>query len=396
MKKIGIIGGGASGLMCAIYLKQMLSTQVEVIIIEKMDKVGKKILATGNGKCNLSNQDISEKYYNTPFVKSILQVYQVETIQQDMLKLGLLTYTDQAGRIYPATESANTVLDVLMMNLKRLPIDIRTSTLVEQVIPYQKGYKIKTSGQDIDVDIVIFATGGKSASYLGSNGEGYQLMQKLGVQVSDLYPGLVGLKTIKSDIKGLNGLRQKVKVEIEQKNGRCIFQERGEIQFKEDGVSGIVIMNASRIIQRLKSPFDIYIRFLPDFDKKTIQTLIEKGIQQQKIILEILMGILPKMLAQKIISMAQDIDTIINYIMHYPLHIIGDYGYERSQITLGGVALQEVSDSLELIKYPHAYVIGELLDIDGICGGYNLHFAFASAKQVAKHIAQQQKEEKIC
>ena len=146
MKKIGIIGGGASGLMCAIYLKQMLSTQAEVIIIEKMDRVGKKILATGNGKCNLSNQDISEKYYNTPFVQSILQVYQVETIQQDMLKLGLLTYTDQAGRVYPVTESANTVLDVLMMNLKRLQIDIRTSTLVEQVISHQKGYKIKTSG----------------------------------------------------------------------------------------------------------------------------------------------------------------------------------------------------------------------------------------------------------
>lgn len=396
MKKMGIIGGGASGLMCAIYLKQMLSNQIEVIIIEKMDRVGKKILATGNGKCNLSNRDINVKYYNSPFVQSILSVYQEEDIQEDMSRLGLLTYTDQAGRIYPVTESANTVLDILIMNLKKLQIVIQTNTLVQLVVPSQNGYKIKTSNQDIDVDFVIFATGGKSAAYLGSRGEGYSLMQKLGVQVTTLYPGLVGLKTVNADVKGLNGLRQKAEVEIYQKNGQCIFQERGEIQFKEDGVSGIVIMNASRIIQRLTSPFDIYIRFLPHLSQMDLQTFIQNGLQQQKTLLEIIMGILPKMLAQKIISMTQDIDTIINCIMHYPLHIIGDYGFERSQITLGGVDLREVNTNLELIKYPHAYVIGELLDIDGICGGYNLHFAFASAKLVARHIVWQQKEEKRC
>ncbi|MCM1513422.1 MAG: aminoacetone oxidase family FAD-binding enzyme [Anaeroplasma bactoclasticum] len=396
MKKMGIIGGGASGLMCAIYLKQMLSNQIEVIIIEKMDRVGKKILATGNGKCNLSNRDINVKYYNSPFVQSILSVYQEEDIQEDMSRLGLLTYTDQAGRIYPVTESANTVLDILMINLKKLQIVIQTNTLVQLVVPSQNGYKIKTSNQDIDVDFVIFATGGKSAAYLGSRGEGYSLMQKLGVQVTTLYPGLVGLKTVNADVKGLNGLRQKAEVEIYQKNGQCIFQERGEIQFKEDGVSGIVIMNASRIIQRLTSPFDIYIRFLPHLSQMDLQTFIQNGLQQQKTLLEIIMGILPKMLAQKIISMTQDIDTIINCIMHYPLHIVGDYGFERSQITLGGVDLREVNTNLELIKYPHAYVIGELLDIDGICGGYNLHFAFASAKLVARHIVWQQKEEKRC
>ena len=395
MKKIGIIGGGASGLMCAIYLKQMLFDQIEVIIIEKMDRVGKKLLATGNGKCNLSNQDIHEKYYNNPFVQSILSVYQETDIQQDMSKLGLLTDADQAGRIYPVTESANTVLDILMMNLQRHHIVIQTNTLVQQVIPHPKGYQIKTSNQDIDVDVVIFATGGKSASYLGSNGEGYTLMQKLGVKVTALYPGLVGLKTRKEDVKGLNGLRQKAEVKIYQKNGPCIFQEKGEIQFKEDGVSGIVMMNASRIIQRQTAPFDIYIRFLPHLSQRQLQTFIQNGLQQQKPIIEIVMGILPKMLAQKIISMTQDMNTIIDYIMHYPLHIIGDYGFERSQITLGGVDLQEVNSHLELIQYPHAYVIGELLDIDGVCGGYNLHFAFASAKQVAKHIAWQLKEE-IC
>ncbi len=395
MKKIGIIGGGASGLMCAIYLKQMLFDQIEVIIIEKMDRVGKKILATGNGKCNLSNQDIHEKYYNNPFVQSILSVYQENNIQQDMSKLGLLTDADQAGRIYPVTESANTVLGILLMNLQRHRIVIQTNTLVQQVIPHPKGYQIKTSNQDIDVDMVIFATGGKSASYLGSNGEGYTLMQKLGVKVTALYPGLVGLKTRKEDVKGLNGLRQKAEVKIYQKNGLCIFQEKGEIQFKEDGVSGIVMMNASRIIQRQTAPFDIYIRFLPHLSQRELQTFIQNGLQQQKPIIEIVMGILPKMLAQKIISMTQDVNTIIDYIMHYPLHIIGDYGFERSQITLGGVDLQEVNSHLELIQYPHAYVIGELLDIDGGCGGYNLHFAFASAKQVAKHIARQLKEE-IC
>ena len=129
--------------------------------------------------------------------------------------------------------------------------------------------------------------------------------------------------------------------------------------------------------------------------QRKLQTFIQNGLQQQKPIIEIVMGILPKMLAQKIISMTQDVNTIIDYIMHYPLHIIGDYGFERSQITLGGVDLQEVNSHLELIQYPQAYVIGELLDIDGVCGGYNLHFAFASAKQVAKHIAWQLKEE-IC
>lgn len=378
MKKIAIIGGGAAGIMAAIQIKQALNDQVEVAIYEKMDRIGKKLLATGNGKCNLTNACLDTSLYNNELGKNVTEKITPSDVMCAFHQLGLLTHQDNSGRVYPITDSANTVLDIFLKQLKKHQVKVYTNTVVQKISKLSNGYLIKTSQEEKKVDIIIVATGGGSSSFLGSNQEGYALLKPLGIHITTISPGLVGLKTQKEDVSGLNGLRQKVELSIYENNEKT-FSEKGEVQFKEDGVSGIVVMNASSYILRKKGTYCIYLDLLPELDEKTLASFLKEY--------EII-GILPKMLAEKINKKAVSLEEKIALIKHYPLHITNSYGFDRSQVTLGGVDIFEVDDHLECKKLKHLFIVGELLDVDGPCGGYNLHFAFASAILVSNYIIQ--------
>ncbi len=378
MKKIAIIGGGAAGIMAAIQIKQALNDQVEVAIYEKMDRIGKKLLATGNGKCNLTNAHLNTSLYNNQLGRNLAKKITPSDVINAFHQLGLLTHQDSSGRVYPITDSASTVLDVFLKQLKNNHVLVYPNTVVQKISKLPNGYLIKANQEEKNADIIIVATGGGSSSFLGSNQEGYALLKPLGIHITTISPGLVGLKTQKDDVRGLNGLRQKVELFIYE-NNKKIFVEKGEVQFKEDGVSGIVVMNASSCILRKKGEYSIYLDLLPELDEKTLFSFLKEY--------EII-GILPKMLAEKIKKKASSLEEKIALMKHYPLHIINSYGFDRSQVTIGGVDTFEVDDHLESKKLKHLFIIGELLDVDGPCGGYNLHFAFASAILVSNYIIQ--------
>lgn len=376
MIKIAIIGGGPSGILSSIFLKKALKDSAEVFLYEKMDRIGKKLLATGNGKCNLSNVNLDSSLYNNIFAREIVDKYPPSVIQEELKNIGIFTHCDTSGRIYPITNSSNTVLDVLLNNLQKYCVNVKTNSLVKKIIKKNSRYQIITNNSSNEVDIVIVATGGKSSSFLGSNGEGYSLLKDLNVKITNLYPGLVGLKTNINDVKGLNGIRQKCLLSIIDKN-KIVFQEQGEVQFKEDGISGIVVMNASRFLFRNFPNGYIELDLLPEINEQELVNFLK---------MHDLIGLLPKMLAKKIKEKSNNKQEIVKLIKHYSLFVNSDYGFERSQVTLGGVDLNEVKPNLELKKLDNIYIIGEILDIDGPCGGYNLHFAFACAMHITKCI----------
>lgn len=381
MKKIAIIGGGPAGMVAAIRLKKILTDQIEVVLYEKMERLGKKLLATGNGKCNISNMFLDPMLYNNELGKKIAYTYSPSDIRKELKELGLMTHSDGAGRIYPITDSSNTVLEVLLLNLEKYHVYIYTNCPVKQIIRKKDSYQIVTKQKKENFDFVIVATGGGASPFLGSNQEGYHLLHPFGIRITDISPGLVGLKTMPSDVKGLCGLRQKCVLSIWKQN-QIVFREQGEVQFKEDGISGIVVMNASRMIFRNDDSYRIELDILPELSKQDIQAFLNEFD---------IRGILPKMMAQNIKNASTTVEEMVQRIKHYPIHVIANYGLERAQITLGGVDSMEVDDNLESNKLPNLYMIGELLDVDGPCGGYNLHFAIASAMVASNRIIEKVK-----
>ena len=243
---------------------------------------------------------------------------------------------------------------------------------------------------------MIFATGGKSSKVHGSNGEGYKLLESMGINITNVKPGLVGLKISEKQISGLSGIRQKACVKLFE-NNNCIYSELGEIQFKNDGISGIVVMNASSILARMNYKLNVFIDFIPSLN------YIE-AVEKFNIILnnnpnlnleDLTHGILPKALAIKLCNILKKkneftLSSFIKLAKNYQVELVDTYGFDASQVSVGGVDVKEVLDTLELKKYKRLYIIGELLDVDGLCGGYNMHFAFASGAVVSDDIYQKE------
>ncbi len=367
-----IIGAGASGIMCA------LNATAKTLLLEASDRVGRKILATGNGKCNLTNDNLNIQCYNTPLVKPYFDQFNNEQTLQYFADLGLFTYADEAGRRYPLSNSANTVLDLLLcaLNLKQNVKTVVNATpiLVEK---NDNGFVVKTQNQTYVGRKLVLATGGNS---------GTQYLQQLKVNYQSFRPSLVGLKTTKN--KGLAGVRvSNVRV---QGNG---FDEVGEILFKEDGISGIVIFNLSAHLARKKiSTGQITLDFLSGIEINKLFTMLQSSIQHHPkyLMVDILEGFLHKSLARNILekldlnqTMAKDltideINTLVATLKHYPVTVTGFA--DNYQVHTGGVNLPDLDEHLQHRQVRNLYCIGELVDVDGVCGGYNLQWAWTSGK----------------
>lgn len=403
MKNVLIVGAGPSGLMAGIYLKEealKTNKQINVTIIEKNDRVGKKILSTGNGKCNYSNINVNPKYFNNSnFVGPILESFSSFSLQEWFFNKGLISKVDSEGRVYPITENASSVLDVLRMLIKKYNIKVVNSFNVKNIKRVNNQYSASDGKESLKGDIIILSTGGEAAPVLGSTGEGFKILSEHGIKITKRYPGLVGLKTLKEDVKGLSGLRIKGLVKV-FKQSDLIYEESGEIQFKDDGISGIVIMNIASKIARYKD-YKLVVDFLPTLSKENLRNYF--SLKQKEFggfdLSNLLIGLVPNILGIKILKDAdlntsinidnlkeKDIDKIITLLKDYQINYTNSYGFDRAQVTVGGVDLSEVNESLELLKLPNVYLCGEILDIDGMCGGHNLHFAFASGAFVAKQI----------
>lgn len=407
MKEVVIIGGGVSGIMCAITIKEELKDKVRVVIVERLERVGKKILSTGNGRCNFSNINmIASKYNNPPFVAAILNNLTPEKLMEKFKEMGLISKVGSEGRVYPYTEMANSVLDILRIKMKSLGIIEKCNQEVKKIVYNEGSYFLETTrGFQIPADYIVIATGGKAAPILGSNGSGYGLVKPFKVKVSDVQPGLVGIKIDQNAIRGLSGIRTKANVSLYDKKQKIkLFEEFGEVQFKDDGISGIVVMQLQLHIARLPKNNNLVIEMdlLPAVSEEELYEMLLKRKEEYGMLEnnEFLTGLFAKMLAHLIIRNCKldlsgyaetltlkEIKRIIEEIKSFKLEPKGFYSFDKAQITVGGIETSELDKkTLEIKKMPGAYACGEVLNIDGECGGYNIHFACASGYTVAQDI----------
>lgn len=392
---LAVVGGCSAGIVAAINSKR-LYPELKVAVIEKLPRTGKKILATGNGKCNITNlQALEHNYINKDFADFTLESYSPEKIIDFFSSLGLLTYSDSCGRIYPESNTASSVTDALRFELERLGVEIICDTPVTEIKKAKNGFTV--NGEYFCKKIII-ATGGKSSAPQGSDGSGYALARMLGHSVTKTYPALVPLNASPEITKQLKGVRVR-NVSLTLKGDKTLAKTQGEILFTDYGLSGISAMelaaSAQKYIDSVKcNPFT-YIDFLPDMSYNNLLDYLKelnniKGFCQ---IDNLLTGILPKAVgiaickacnlykADKLISALgeKDLRAIAEKIKKFPLEVTGTRGFLNSQVTSGGIKVSEINNkTMESLICKNLYFAGEIIDVDGGCGGFNLQWAWAS------------------
>ena len=361
--KIGIIGGGASGTYLAIRLKE-LNPSFSVAIIEKNDKLLKKISVTGNGRCNYANLgETKGKYNNDEFANKILKNLPPKGLIDNFDRYGIHP-TKIDNLVYPVSLSAQTVMMMLEKQVQELGIK---TCLNEEVLDYIKsetGYSVKTNKSTHVFDVLVFTCGGKAYPQLGTNGVILEMLRQHNYKIETLSPSLSPVKT-KENTKKISGQRVKCNVSLFD-NGNKVYEEDGEVLFKDDGLSGIVILNMSTKINGLKDKNNV--KLVLDLAKGYGQ--INKDQYEQYVHLRI---------ANYLKENNLDIHKVSFSFKAF-------YDYNIAEVSHGGIGLNEINDSLESKKEKNIYFAGEVLDVDGMCGGYNLMFAFASAETVSKAI----------
>lgn len=386
MYDVVIVGAGASGCLCAIRIKQ-LNPNLKVLILEHNDKIGKKILITGNGKCNLGNTSLDTKNFNTNIKidNSYLKV---------LNSIGLVIKEDDK-RLYPYSKQSLTVCKCMERSINDLNIDIKYNY---EVLEVQKKENIYMINKDIKCKSVVIATGGKSYSNTGSTGIGYDILANLGHHITSLYPSLTYLVTNYKYIKLLDGIRFDCKA-TSIINGKQFDTEEGQVQFTKNHISGICIFNLSRNIKKYieeGKKIEISINFIPEYDISKIKDYLN-CFQLYKVE-DALSGMLNNKLAYVICKdlqigdktvkslTANEFSILINKIINFTFNITTTGNFNESQVTSGGALLDEFTNNLESTINKNLYAIGEVLNVDGKCGGYNLSWAFNSALKVASEI----------
>lgn len=387
-----IIGAGASGIVTAINAK---NENNRVILLEKNDRIGKKLLATGNGRCNYTNMNLSEKNYSSPdFVKRTLDDFSNEDLINYFRILGLESTLD-GNRVYPISLKANSVLNILIYWLEKNGIEVKTKSQVKEIKKTKKCYEVITNEETLRADIVVAAFGGKAMPASGSDGVSFEILKKMGIRVTNIKPALTQLKLESKYLKHLSGTKVIGRARL-LRDEKVIDEREGEILFTNYGISGPPILDISvnikegdvievPLINNLKedSLDMIYNRYymFPDFSLEEFLM----GLVDKKFIHYIVDSLdMDKNTAMNMISMG-DFEKIIGLLLKSRFKVTGNTGFKNAQVTRGGVSLDEVSpENYEAKKYKDLYIIGEALDIDGDCGGYNLHFAFGCGYRLGK------------
>lgn len=357
-----IIGAGASGLACAVRLKQN-NPKHRVTVLERMPIAGKKILATGNGRCNLSNT-------NAQHCKDVIKFFS---------SIGLVTRIDDEGRIYPYSNQAASVAELLISECERLGVKIITECTVLNI---DKNFCITTDKGVFKAENTVIATGGKSQKNLGSNGSGYNFLKSLGHTITPLSPALVQLTSSSKYPAKLRGHRAKCNMSI-QLDGEIVGSEHGEVLFTDYGLSGIVTMNLSDIVSRnftnpTPQKCHAVLDLIPDISKEKLDEYLAEFHN--------LNGILGKELSSIIEKQAGgDTAKMTVLAKNWKLIITGTKGFDFAQITSGGASLDEF-DEYQSKKVKGLYACGEVLDEQFMCGGYNLNFAWYSGIKTADRI----------
>lgn len=405
--KIGIVGGGASGMMAAIAAKR---AGADVTIFERNPRVGKKILATGNGRCNYTNiyADV-ENYHgeNPKFIYSIFSKFGVPETMDFFEKLGITPAIEEYSKVFPMSFQASSVLDVLRFELEEIGVEVICDAYVKDIEKRKEDFSIVLrDGRIYKEDRVIIATGGKAMPSTGSDGNGYDLAKKFGHKIVDVFPGLVQLKLAGDFFNRIDGVKI-VGTAALMKDDKFIKEYRGDVLFTNYGISGPPILQLSReaieLINKGEKPY-IKVSIIDSMNKDELNEYLRKRFSYMpKKTLEVgLIGLINKRLIPVILKEAgikdinknignvtnEEIDKIATILTDWRFEIIGSKSWPSAQVTAGGVATCEIDQyTLESKLVKGLYFAGEIVDIDGDCGGFNLQWAWSSGYVAGENAA---------
>lgn len=408
-----IIGGGASGMVAAITARRL---GAQVTILEKNSRLGKKILSTGNGRCNLTNIDTCSACFNgaaPDFVEGILSQFNVKKTISFFEKLGIVHKVEDAGKVFPMSDQASSVLDVLRYEVEQTGINVVYNARVKEIKKKQSRFELEleegtSQGRMIKGDKVILAAGGKAMPATGSNGDGFRLAQKLGHVIKELFPALVPLKLEGRFFKSIAGVKIIGTADVLD-GDRTVASDRGDILFTNYGISGPPILQISRKAgELLRDKCDAVLRVtvIDTMSRSSLGRLLAKRFHNAagKTIEFSLVGLLNKRLIPVLLKEAgvqtlnipvenlsvAEREKVLEILTDWRFKITGTTSWPNAQVTAGGVDTRGVDkDTLESKIVNGLYFTGEVLDIDGACGGYNLQWAWSSGFVAGQNAAQQ-------
>lgn len=396
-----VVGGGASGLMAAITAKRK-NRNLKLAVLELHNKVGKKLLATGNGRCNLTNTSLDcNKYYGSFKPDYVLNQITAQKLINKFADLGLVCREEKNGLVYPYSKQASSVVEILLLECHRLGVEIFCSCQVNLIKKSSSDFFIRTNNANFQCRKVILCTGGKASPSCGGTGAGLDLLKNLGHTIVPVYPALCPVETENKLVKSLKGVRVSAKVSLLDSDN-LVKSEVGELQFTENALSGICIFNLSSQIRSTENP-RITVSFFSEYSYKEIYSMLteRKNLFYDNLIEDFFTGLLNKKIAYALLKESNifpltrkcstltliEIEKLTNIINNWQFVCKKLTDFSRAQVMSGGVLGNEINPkTLESKIIKNLYICGEALDINGDCGGFNLHFAFASGIVAGENI----------
>ena len=396
---VGIIGAGASGMAAALTAAQ--NPEVQVVLFERQARVGRKLAATGNGRCNLTNLHITENSYHgddPSFAAAALQRFDVHATMDWFRSLGLFTVAEDWGRVYPFSDQANSVVDVLRFALEKPNIQLLTGFDVQKVKKTDEGFRVDGTDEHVFCDKLIIACGGLAGTKLGGSMSGYKLLRSFGHKCTKLRPALVQLKSSWSGCVSLKGVRTACRAAVYH-DGNLHSESAGELQFTEYGLSGPVMFEISRDACQGGGEWVCRLDLFPAKDAQWLHQELLRRTDTHWKAEDLLTGILHNRLGRVLVQAAgisgnvpvaqleeYEIEAVVNTVKNFEVILTEPMGMDAAQVTAGGIVTSDFDPlTMESKLVPGLYACGEVLDIDGDCGGYNLQWAWSSGRAAGLH-----------
>ena len=408
MRKLAVVGGGAAGMMAALCAAR---GGAEVILVEKNEKLGKKLYITGKGRCNLTNACPAEDLINnivtnSRFLYSSIYGFDSFSVMDFFEALGLKLKTERGNRVFPESDKSSDVIKALETALRKIGVKILLNTAVKDIIIQDGVFQgILTDNKNtgkIEADACFIATGGLSYPSTGSTGDGYMFAEKAGHKVTETFPSLTGLKCSENYTAEMEGLSLKNVVMSAEIGGKCVYKEMGELLFTHNGISGPLVLSLSALHTRklVQDGATVKIDLKPALDREMLDKRILKDFDemQNRQFSNSLVKLLPSSMIPVIVKLSgidpekkvnsvtkSERKILIDLIKGFPLSVTGLGGYNEAVITKGGVNVKEINPStMESKLVKGLYFIGEVLDVDALTGGFNLQIAWSTAYAAAK------------
>ena len=403
-KRIVVIGGGAAGLFAAIQLGRALPG--EVLLLERTARVGKKLLATGNGRCNLSNAHLDNSRFHTVAPQSRARMEQVlaqfdgQRTLDFFASIGVVSVEEERGKMYPASGQASAVLDLMRIECQRAGVLEQCGGAASSVTPLPGGFSIEIEGEKpCQAEVVLLAAGSCASPSLGSDGSGYALAQALGHSMTATYPAIVPIETQTTAIRSLKGCKCQAEVSL-MAGEDCLRTEQGELLFTEYGLSGPPVLQLAEALgaaqqRHEQRPLALRLNLLPHWTADALRLALQIRLAEQgyRSINDFLTGWLPKQVARALCKDsgisdmerlayslgADELNTLADRLQGWNIPAKGNRSFEKAQVCAGGLRLDEWDETLQSRHRPGLFAAGEILDVHGDSGGYNLQWAWSSA-----------------